>query len=121
LPGTIVLAEDDGALRESLAEFLRDQEYTVLTARDGVEVLELLSQRTPDVILTDLLMPAMHGSDLLAAIRINQSYDHVPIIVMSAYLQQWTARVSGADHVLSKPLDTKQLLSILRRYCPAPR
>jgi two-component system KDP operon response regulator KdpE len=71
----------------------------------------------PDLILLDLMMPAMNGSDLLSVIRVHEKFATTPIIVMSAWLHTATARVTGADHVLPKPLNVDQLLALIKHYC----
>jgi PAS domain S-box-containing protein len=91
LPGgteTILLAEDDPALREMAATLLRRLGYTVLTAANGLEALNLKQQRGTghiDLLFTDVVMPSMGGKEL--SDRIRAMFPHTRILFTSAYTQ----------------------------------
>jgi CheY-like chemotaxis protein len=85
---TILLVEDDPALREMAAELLGRLGYTVLTAGDGLEALNVTNQHATghiDLLFTDVVMPHMSGKEL--ADRVRALYPHTKILFTSAYTE----------------------------------
>jgi two-component system, OmpR family, response regulator CpxR len=120
MPGqsrSVLIVEDDGDLRQAVAELIEDQGYTCRHARDGIEAMAALSLEPPDLLIADLLMPVMSGIDLLARLREHPSYRGIPVIAMTAA----NDRMLGAKvdvPVLHKPIDLSMLSEMLARYCP---
>jgi CheY-like chemotaxis protein len=113
-----MVVDDDDAIRASLREFLEDAGFEVLTARDGAEALELLQTAAPPgVILLDFMMPIMNGSQFLAARRDYPHLRRIPIVILSAWIREWTGQAVGVDHVLTKPINRETLLAIVSRHC----
>ena len=90
---TILLVDDEEVLRESIADFLEDREYRVITAENGYIALELFQQEKPDLILSDLRMPEMDGLELLE--KIGELSPETPFVVVSG-----TGRISDTVHAL---------------------
>jgi signal transduction histidine kinase/CheY-like chemotaxis protein len=113
--GTVLLAEDEDAVRDLAAEFLRSSGYTVLAAKDGLEALDLAAQlRKPiDFLVTDVVMPRMRGTEL--ARRLLPVYPAMKIVYMSGYLEHSSADafIAPAEH-LQKPFNRDSLLLKLR-------
>lgn len=107
--GTVLVVEDDPAIREMVARALDDQGYRTLTAVDGASVAVAQSQQ-PDVILLDLLMPGMDGPAVSAALKANPATAAIPIVGMSTSSD--VRRISAAmqaDAVLAKPFELDDL------------
>jgi len=81
---TILVVDDEPDIRLMLEDYLMD-EYTVLTARDGVEALEIIAEKQDgiDLVITDIRMPRMDGMSLLREIKTN--YPEIGVMVISAY------------------------------------
>ncbi len=114
MPSKIFLAEDDTDMRTMVSSQLRDDEYEVVEARDGAELLALLAQsaptQRPDVIVSDVLMPGYSGLGILAALR--RSEWHVPVVVVSARRDPAIERDAlrlGAAAFVRKPFDMDDL------------
>jgi two-component system response regulator MprA len=113
---TILLVDDDDALRETVAQTLELEGYRVETAADGQEALAFFGLRRPppDVVVLDVLMPNLDG---LAACRLIRRRSDVPILMLTAR-HEVTSRVTGleagADDYLGKPFAVKELLARLR-------
>ena len=113
--GTVLVADDDGALRETLVEILRLSGYRVLQAADGEEALAVLSQESVDVLLLDLQMPGMDGVEVL------ESLPPPPpkVILLSAfarYSREDIARMglgSKVTRALQKPVPPVKLLAAI--------
>lgn len=80
---TIVFVEDEPALQKTLGEYLRAQGYAVVSALDGDTGYQAIVREKPDLILLDLILPRMHGLELLAAIRGDRRIGDIPVIVLT--------------------------------------
>ena len=81
---TILLVDDEYAVVEILATLLADEGYAVLTASDGQQALEILSERIPDAVITDLMMPLVDGVELFREMQRNASHRRIPVLLMSS-------------------------------------
>jgi class 3 adenylate cyclase len=104
-----VLAVDDSAdNRELLRRYLAREGHTVLTASSGAEALEILQREAVDVVLLDLIMPGMDGSEVLKTIKENSAWRAIPVIVISGR-QDMDGIIAcieaGADDYLFKPFN----------------
>lgn len=79
----ILLVEDDRFLRRACEAGLRQTGFTVLTAADGVEALEVAQRERPDLVLLDLLMPRLPGIEVLRALKASAETRDIPVLVLS--------------------------------------
>jgi CheY-like chemotaxis protein len=79
----IMVAEDDRFLRNAAEATLRRQGFEVCTAADGEEALLLAGITLPDLILLDLIMPKLHGFEVLRKLKLDPATAHTPVIVLS--------------------------------------
>jgi len=79
----VLLAEDDRFLRKAAESTLRSEGFTVVTAVDGEAVLQRAFEMPPDLILLDLIMPKLHGFDVLRALKADPRTSEIPVIVLS--------------------------------------
>ncbi|MGC1258624.1 MAG: ATP-binding protein [Candidatus Acidiferrales bacterium] len=113
--GTVLLAEDEDAVRELAGEFLRSSGYTVIEGKDGLDALEKAEQESGaiDVLVTDVVMPRMRGTEL--AQRLKRVYPAIKIVYMSGYLEHNGEDGFIADAAqLQKPFSRDSLLQKLR-------
>ncbi len=121
---TILIAEDDRAVRESLERALRLEGYEVETAGDGAAALAATEGRLPDLLVLDIMMPYVDGVTVCRTIR--ERGVRIPVLMLTAR-HEVTDRVSGldagADDYLVKPFALDELLArvraLLRRNAPA--
>jgi DNA-binding response OmpR family regulator len=115
----ILLIDDDASVRESICRVLVGQKISVIAAASGEEASRLIAQHEPDLIITDLLMAAVDGWDLL--VRENRLRPHLPIFVITALPAKETC---GADQFATeffqKPLELESLLAAIRRHLGRP-
>lgn len=83
---TILMIDDNKELLWMLKDILSD-EYSILTAENGEEGLVLLKQKTPDLIITDIMMPKIDGITLIKQLKSNKHTMHIPLIILSAKIQ----------------------------------
>jgi CheY-like chemotaxis protein len=113
---TILVAEDNEVNRELITEILTLSGYHVFTAVDGQEAIELLAIHKPDIILLDLQMPRLTGSETLALIKQNPALNKIPVIVCTASAMQGDREkllASGFTAYLAKPITMPCLLQVL--------
>lgn len=111
----ILVVEDDMIMRETLSDILRFEGYDVSTADGGNKALELISNNSFDLVITDVLMPDRDGFDVITEAK--QKCPGIRVIAISgggymssdAYLKM--ASNAGADDTLSKPFDVDELLA----------
>ncbi len=119
---SILIVEDDDAIRGLVSEVLREDGYHVREATNGVEALETVRHITPDLIVLDLMMPIMNGWTFLEECRRTESCSQVPVVVTSAsHDLPRTAdrlRAMGVRTCLAKPFDVDGLLALVERYAP---
>jgi CheY-like chemotaxis protein len=109
--------EDEADLRDSLAEALGESGVDVAVACDGLDALERLrAGLVPSVILADLKMPRLGGEAFVAAIREEPRWSDIPVITMTAGIDEPATPV--AAH-LEKPFDFGDLLAIIVSLCEA--
>ena len=116
---SVVLVEDDAAIRSSLTRALRDLGHVVTPVRTGVEGISTIMESRPDVVLLDLGLPDLDGTDVLRMVR---SVVNVPVIVASARDEDSSVvRLldAGADDYVVKPFTARQIdarvRAVLRR------
>src|SRR3954454_23652396 len=105
----ILIIEDEPASRDLLVTLLGYQGYTVLEARDGVEGLALTLTERPDLVITDILMPAMDGYEFARRVRADPQLAGTRIMFYTAtYLAEEVRRLAvgvGIAHLLTKPAE----------------
>lgn len=113
---TILLIEDDSALRDNTAELLELSGYKVFTAPNGKIGIEKAKSENPDVIVCDIMMPEIDGYGVLQAVSLEEKTKHIPFIFLSAKTEHKEIRRGmdmGADDYLTKPFDEEELLSAI--------
>jgi diguanylate cyclase (GGDEF)-like protein len=108
----ILVADDDAAIRDLVAQVLRSDGYEVAVAGDGATAWRLFSEQRPDVVLTDIRMPGKSGLQLLAQIKESSSFAHVIIMTSHASMESSVeALKNGAYDYLFKPFESLELIS----------
>lgn len=109
----ILLAEDNEDVARYQCELLERNGYRVNWAVDGVMALELIKEEMPKLVITDVMMPKMDGLELCRQIRSNQDTTHLPLIVVTARVEdrdRMKGLEAGAEVYLTKPFLGKELL-----------
>ena len=117
LPRPILVVDDSACIREALRDLLNHEGYEVAEAGNGQEALDRLFRApTPCLVILDLVMPVMTGSEFLLAGRGYAARMGIPILLLSAVRgQSWASR--HVDRALRKPIDAEMLLSTVAELC----
>ena len=114
----IVLVVDDNQQNlELIRAYLDDFECETLAACDGVEALEVIADRKPDLVLLDVMMPKMSGFEVCRRLKNNHDTESIPIIMVTALNEFGDIERgidSGADDFVSKPVNRLELLTRVR-------
>jgi two-component system phosphate regulon response regulator PhoB len=114
---TILIVEDDTAIRDMLAMFLSTNNYKVETAEDGKQGLDILHKTTPDLLLLDWMLPDMAGVDLIPQIRKLSVHKELPILMLTARAEE-ADKIKGlnmgADDYMTKPVSLQELDARIR-------
>lgn len=114
-PGSVLIIDDEAAIRESLQTLLEFEGYSVDTANDGMEGLARIAERPFDLILLDFALPERNGIEILQEIRERDS--ELPVIMITAYgtvENAVNAMQAGATNFIQKPWDNEKLLADVR-------
>ena len=102
----ILVVDDDKEVREILSFALKHDSFEVSVASNGQQLQQLLTQRLPDLIILDVMMPGEDGFRLCHNLRHDPTTQHIPIIIMTAHSEHIYQRISadvGADQHITKP------------------
>lgn len=115
---TILTIDDSRTMRDVLRMALIDAGFDVMQAVDGVNGLEVLAERRPDVVITDINMPKMDGFGFIEAVRRDGQYKNLPILVLTTEsddAKKARARDAGATGWIVKPFDPAKLVAAIKR------
>jgi chemosensory pili system protein ChpA (sensor histidine kinase/response regulator) len=108
-----MVVDDSITMRKVTSRVLDNHSIEVMTAQDGVDAIEQLRERVPDLMLLDIEMPRMDGYELLEHIRADARLRHVPIVMITSRAGQKhrkKARMAGANAYLTKPYQEAELV-----------
>ena len=121
---TILVIDDDAGIRQLLTLFLEHKGYRAAGVTNGAEALAHLqhTRPLPELLLLDLMMPVMDGSEFRQAQQQDAQLVAIPVVVMSAAENiQAQAPTLTADAYLPKPIDFDTLLTLVEQYCSTNR
>lgn len=116
MTGQLLLVDDEPGLREAVKAYLEDEGFTVHVASNAREGWDLLQQVSPELVITDIMMPQVDGYQFLKQMRDDPRYETLPVVFLTARgmtsdrIQGYNA---GCDAYLSKPFDPDELVAII--------
>lgn len=119
---TIMVVDDSLTIRKATSKLLERSGYDVMVAKDGIDALEVLQDRLPDVILSDVEMPRMDGFELLKNLKAEPKYRSIPVVMITsrtADKHRSTGLSLGANVYLGKPYKEDELLGHIESFLKA--
>ncbi len=113
----ILVVDDDQQNLELVQAYLEDIECETVAARDGIEALEMVAARKPDLILLDVMMPKMSGFEVCRRLKSDPDMSNIPVIMVTALNEFGDIERgidSGTDDFVSKPINKLELLTRIR-------
>ncbi len=115
----IAIVDDDRATLAVIEKALILDGFWVYSAQDGEEGIALVKREKPDILISDILIPKIHGVDLCKKVKESQELKHTRVILMSAVYKKITyrdiIRESGADDFIEKPVDLNDLKDRIKK------
>ena len=111
-PKLALVVDDSMLIRHTVCRFLEDHGFTVETATNGLEALEMLATLEPDIVITDIQMPKMSGVELISALKSDARTAKIPIIALSSLKcgTKGPAQDARADYSILKDIDIESQL-----------
>ena len=117
---TILIVEDDANIRELLHLYLTQEGYHIETAQDGADGLRMFKRIHPDLVLLDLMMPVMDGTQMIRELR---TFSKTPVIILTAkgeVFDKVALLELGADDYITKPFEMREVIArvraVMRRF-----
>jgi adenylate cyclase len=112
----VLVIDDDATARELIADHLKAEGFSVVTAAGGVEGLKLAKESRPTAITLDVMMPDLDGWSVLAALRQDPELAEIPVIMITIVDEQRRGIALGAAGYLTKPIDRERLRHVIGRF-----
>jgi twitching motility two-component system response regulator PilG len=115
----VMVIDDSKTIRRTAETLLKKAGCEVLTATDGFEALAVIADGNPDIIFVDIMMPRLDGYQTCALIKRNETYRHIPVIMLSSkdgLFDRAKGRIVGSEQYLTKPFTKDELLGAIRRH-----
>lgn len=117
----VLVVEDDPDMSDAMLRILAHAGFAARTAENGKRALEAVDERMPAVVLLDILMPVMDGWECARELRARYGTQLPIVVVTAAEHVEARCREVGADHLLPKPFELRELLRIVSRYASLAR
>jgi len=111
MPTVALVVDDSMLIRYTVCRFLEERGFAVESATNGAEALEVLNRVQPDLIVTDMQMPKMSGSELITAVKAKPETANVPIIIVAGRASGFDETEKRADFVIYKDIDIEAQLA----------
>ncbi|MDH5353391.1 MAG: response regulator [Gammaproteobacteria bacterium] len=111
---TVLVVDDSLSMRNSLSQLMKDGGFHVVTARDGLEAVDILDKEKPDIVLTDLEMPRMNGLELVSYIRNSAEWSPLPVVMITSRTMmkhRQEAEAVGVNRYITKPYSEDDVLA----------
>lgn len=115
---TILIADDENSLRFLLRKTLEGNGFKILEAKNGKEALAMALKRHPDLIILDVVMPDLYGSEVCERLRKQPKTAKTPIMILTAnsnFYDEEQAKQSGVDYYMTKPFSPLKLKSLVHK------
>ena len=110
MPAVALVVDDSMLIRYSVCRSLEERGFAVESATNGVEALQILERVHPAVIVTDMQMPKMSGSELITALKRNPQTSNIPIIILAGRGSGFAEQEKRADFAIYKDIDIQSQL-----------
>jgi DNA-binding NarL/FixJ family response regulator len=116
MSANILIVDDEPRLREAVQAYLEDSGFTIQVASNAREAWQLIEQATPDLVISDIMMPQVNGYEFLKQMRSDARFANLPVIFLTARgmtSDRIAGYQAGCDAYLPKPFDPDELVAII--------
>ncbi len=111
MPAVALVVDDSMLIRHTVCRFLEERGFTVESATNGEEAMEVLGKIRPDIIITDMQMPKMSGSELITALKAKPATAKIPIVIVAGKQSGFEKTEKRADFAIFKDIDIEAQLA----------
>jgi twitching motility two-component system response regulator PilG len=114
-----MVIDDSNTIRKSAEVILKQEGFEVFTASDGFEAMSVITDRRPDIIFVDIMMPRIDGYQTCKLIKNNRFFKNTPVVMLSSkdgLFDRARGRVAGSEQHINKPFSKQELLQAIDRY-----
>lgn len=119
---TVLIVEDNELNMKLFNDLLEAHNYATVKTREGTKVLELAREHKPDLILMDIQLPEVTGTDLIRWLKEADDLKHIPVIAITAFAMKGDEdriRASGCEDYISKPISVLSFIETVRKHLEA--
>ena len=123
MPKRVLIVEDNELNMKLFNDLLEQSGYQTIQTRSGVEAVELIRTRRPDLVLMDIQLPEVSGLQVIEWVKDDPALRHIPIIAVTAFAMKGDEEKilqSGCEAYLSKPISVPQFLKTIGLYLDGP-
>lgn len=116
---TVLIIEDNLEIRENLEELLELNGYSILTAKNGKEGIDIINLQFPHMIICDIMMPEVNGYEVIHTLKSNIKTKDIPFVFLTASIERKEieqAASFGASAYILKPFEPEELLKIVNQW-----
>ena len=111
MPLSALVVDDSMLIRHTVCRFLQERGFSVESATNGQEALESIKQNRPDLIITDIEMPKMSGSELITALKAQPETSKIPIVIVAGKQSGFEKKEKRANFAIFKDIDIETQLA----------
>jgi len=114
----ILVADDSAIVRHLILKFLEEEDYEIVTTSDSANVVDLIDEINPDLVISDIMMPGMDGYTFVRHIRREKTRESLPVIIMSTKNRKTMEELFvsyGISGYLQKPFEKEQLVALVEK------
>ncbi len=111
MPLVALVVDDSMLIRHTVCRFLEERGFAVESATNGQEALESLKRRRPDIIITDMDMPKMSGSELITALKSHPDTANIPVVIVAGKQSGFEKKEQRANFAIFKDIDIEDQLA----------
>ena len=114
-----MIIDDSNTIRRTAEALLKKAGYDVYTAGDGFEAMSVITDRRPDIIFVDIMMPRLDRYQTCLLIKNNKNFKHIPVIMLSSkdgLFDKARGRIAGSEEHVNKPFTQEELVEVIARH-----
>jgi CheY-like chemotaxis protein len=111
MPSVALVVDDSMLIRHTVCRFLEERGFSVESATNGQDALEAVKRRRPDIIITDMQMPKMGGSELITALKNQPDTAAIPVVILAGKQSGFEKKEQRANFAIFKDIDIEEQLA----------
>lgn len=114
-----MVIDDSNTIRRTAEALLKKAGYEVFTATDGFEAMSVITDKEPDIVFVDIMMPRLDGYQTCQLIKNNKKFKDIPVVMLSSkdgLFDRARGRIAGSEEHVNKPFTQEELIEVIDKY-----